>query len=846
MNSFRPGPASGARVSQAVAATPARAGTAPRRVVAGGVPPPARPLVRPEVFVAGSQPLAPAGIGAYVIALALIVATTAAVLSGGWIGGAQATVLVAVVAVVEAILLGRSGVGRLVAMALAIPLCAAVVVPTTIGLIPATVRQGGWEHAAGEYILQAFAGLLSTGPNPFVQWAFMVGLSTILWLCGYWLGWVAFREQRGVLAVLPVVVILAVNVLNAPSVTSRSGPGSSIGLAEVAAVLGAVLVVGLAQLSSLASEWRARRVPTLDGLRGRFTAALVVAAIGVVAASVLIPPLTSTDISANLFGGGRGLGSGPGGQGLARVGFSSVVAPGAALVNDSVAVLTYYTDQGQSAYLAAVNDTVFLDGSWIPGFQSGQVPSEIAQPVAAGSIPRDPSALGGSRSTATAHVSYAHSAANATAGAGASLGLYPGDPSSTSHAGTAVGQVDLVPTATSTPSPAPSGGYKCVGDTCAAGSSIIAPFLTVDEYNLGNGTVTSLVTAGSTSTATVPQLEAAGISYPSWVTADAAPLVARGASAADAAQAKAILKLAQQWTQGATNPYDEAADIESHLRGPGFTYTLTPPRTPAGQWPIVYFLDTSHQGYCQYFASAMGAMLRSLGIPAVLVTGYGPGTATGHFTSARQPIFQVTSTDAHAWVEAYFPGYGWIPFEPTPTSLYGGYLPFSRGGVAPTPSAGALPSRSVQPARPTPTPAPTSSAGGPASGPPRWLVGLPIGLAVVAVLLLAGLAWWRHPRSLAGVWRRLTLAARVSGVDRDAAETRSAFAGRLSRALGGGGPPLLGAELGTVAAVSGKAEFSPEGLDDPDRRLWRDTWASLAPAMTRLLRRRLLRRRPAV
>jgi hypothetical protein len=117
---------------------------------------------------------------------------------------------------------------------------------------------------------------------------------------------------------------------------------------------------------------------------------------------------------------------------------------------------------------------------------------------------------------------------------------------------------------------------------------------------------------------------------------------------------------------------------------------------------------------------------------------------------------------------------------------------------------------------------------------------------LVALLALAALRWWRRPRSLAGVWRRLALAGRMTGIRHDEAETRSAFAGRLSRALGGSGPPLLGTELGTVAAVSGKAEFSPTGLGDPDHRLWRDTWASLAPALTRLLRRRLLRRRAPV
>jgi hypothetical protein len=800
------------------------------------------------VFVATSTPLVPAGIGAYVIAIGLIVAATAAVLAGDWIGGAQATLLVAVVAVVEAILLGRSGVGRILALLLAIPLCAAVVVPTTIGLLPDSLRTGGWEHAAGQYFVEAFAGLLSTGPNSYVQWAFMVGLSTILWLCGYWLGWVAFREQRGVLAVLPVVVILAVNVLNAPSITSRSGPGSSIGLAEIAALLAAILIIGLAELGSLASVWRGRRIPTLDGLRSRFTTSLAVSAIGVVAVSLLIPPLTTTDISANLFNGGHGLGAGPGGPGTATIGFNPVVAPGADLVNDPVPILTYYSNQPQGSYLAAVDDPVFSAGNWIPNFTTA-----AGQPVAAGTIPRDPTALGGSRTAVTAHITYASSAGDATAAAGGSLALFPGDPTSSSVAGTVIGVETPATSATATPTatlvPPPS-AYHCVGDNCPSGGATTPVFLSVDEYDLPVGRIGSLVSGGSVSTASVTQLEGAGTDYPQWVLSDAGPLVGKDASATAKAQAAAIATLAQQWTQGATNPYDEAADIEGHLRGGAFAYTLTPPPTPTGQWPIVYFLDTSHQGYCQYFASAMGAMLRSLGIPTVLMTGYGPGTGTGHFTAAHQPIFQVTSTDAHTWVEAYFPGYGWIPFEPTPQSTFGGYLPFPRGGPTPTPSAAPATGRPTQAPRPTPPPLATSSTGSSPGGPPVWLIGLATAAVVLAVLLVAGFAWWRRPRSLAGVWRRLALAARLSGMRRDPAETRNAFAGRLALALGGGEPPLLGAELRTVATVSGKAEFSPAGLEDPDRRLWRDTWTALAPAMTRvlrrLLRRRLLRRRPAV
>lgn len=837
MSSPGSGPVSGGGWARAVA-EPSRM---PRAVLPSGTAVPRR-VAPPPAYTAVAAPVAPSGIGAYAIALGLIVTTTTAVLAGNWIGGAQATLLVAVVALVEAILLGRSGVGRLVAIGLAIPLCAAVVVPTTIGLIPSSVSSGGLEHTIGEYVLQAFTGLLASGPGDFVRWAFMVGLATIIWACGYWLGWVAFREQRGVLAVLPALVVVGVNVLNAPSVTSGAGPGSSIGLSETMAIFAALLVIGLAELGSLAAGWRRRRIPTLEGVRERYTIALSLASIGVVAASLLIPPISDTDISGNLFNGGVGQGGGQGTRNLANIGFNPVVAPGGQLTNVPSKVLTYYTDQGQSTYLEADVDTVFSAGDWIPDFDTA-----VGQTFPAGAIPRDSSALGASRSSTTAHIVFDQSASAATGAAGGGLDLFPGDPSSMTVPGTVIG--DVAPPATP-PTPTPATfppGYQCIGNACPAGSTAVPVFLSVDEVDLPAQAIHSLATGGSVSTATVTELEGAGTDYPSWVQQDAAPLVGKDASKTAAAEAAAIASLAKTWTAGDTNPYDEATSIESHLRGGAFAYTLTPPKTPANEWPIVYFLDTSHEGYCQYYASAMGAMLRSLGIPTVLLSGYGPGTATGQATAGHQPIFQVTTTDAHAWVEAYFPGYGWVPFEPTPASNFGGYLPFLRGGSTAAPTQQAFPKSHGS----TPTPSaraaavPTSGAGR-GTGLPGWGMGLGAALVVAAVLLLVFFRWWRRPSSLAGVWRRLALAGRLAGLDRDVAETRGAFAGRLARALGGGGPPLLEAELGTVAAVSGKAEFSPHGLEDPDHRLWRDTWASLAPAFTRLWRRRLFRRRPAV
>ncbi|MEX2420555.1 MAG: transglutaminase-like domain-containing protein, partial [Actinomycetota bacterium] len=72
------------------------------------------------------------------------------------------------------------------------------------------------------------------------------------------------------------------------------------------------------------------------------------------------------------------------------------------------------------------------------------------------------------------------------------------------------------------------------------------------------------------------------------------------------------------------------------------------------------FLTVSRTGFCQQFATAMATMVRELGYPARVAVGYRPGTA-------REGAFTVQTKDAHAWVEVYFPGYGWLQFEPTPS-----------------------------------------------------------------------------------------------------------------------------------------------------------------------------------
>jgi hypothetical protein len=315
-------------------------------------------------------------------------------------------------------------------------------------------------------------------------------------------------------------------------------------------------------------------------------------------------------------------------------------------------------------------------------------------------------------------------------------------------------------------------------------------------------------------------LSAAGKNYPAW-TNQYTVMDDEGS------QVETIHNLALQWIKGVpADPYDWALAIEQHLRDPAlFQYTLDPPQNPdPNTWNVVYFLSTSHKGYCQYFASAMGSMLRSLKVPTRLVGGYGPGTARAQSGRAGQRQEEVTTSDAHNWVEAYFPGYGWIPFEPTPPSGQGNYQPFPRGqlgaGLA-TPTAGPT---SAAGKTPQPgfvggsDPKVTQTPKGHASLPASVMISL-AALGGLVVLVVAALLWMLLPRSLAGAWKRVETLGVISGVDRRSAETHRAFASRLARAR-----PRARAALGELATVTARAEFSASGATPSERAQALRTW----------------------
>lgn len=122
-----------------------------------------------------------------------------------------------------------------------------------------------------------------------------------------------------------------------------------------------------------------------------------------------------------------------------------------------------------------------------------------------------------------------------------------------------------------------------------------------------------------------------------------------------------VKALAQQIVAeaGATNPFDQASAIESWLRR-NITYNEKIEAPPPGQDGVEYVLFETQAGYCDYYASSMITMMRSLGVPARLAIGY----AQGEY-NPESGTYRVRERDSHSWVEVYFPTYGWIEFEPT-------------------------------------------------------------------------------------------------------------------------------------------------------------------------------------
>ena len=172
--------------------------------------------------------------------------------------------------------------------------------------------------------------------------------------------------------------------------------------------------------------------------------------------------------------------------------------------------------------------------------------------------------------------------------------------------------------------------------------------------------------------------------------------------------------LAQQITAQEVNDFDRASALCEYLQR-HFTYTLNQGIPPSGSDFVTWFLFEEQQGYCTSYASAMAVLGRAIGLPTRYVEGYAA-------VPDEDNVARVTQESAHAWVEVYFNGFGWLAFDPTPGT---GFVPDGDDGdtpdappednpdgdgddEAPSPSPSATPTATPEPTpEPTPTPSPT-------------------------------------------------------------------------------------------------------------------------------------------
>ena len=357
---------------------------------------------------------------AAVACVALIAATAWAVLAAGWVHGGGGAIVVAVTAVIEAALLAQARAPR-IATAIAAPfLGLAAIVPTTLAAMPPAAGQTA-SVILGRYVSALFTGLASTQ-----DWDFTVGLCAILFLCGYWLGWMVLREHRGVLAVIPIFSVLATNVVNAHD-------PNPVALPETIATVLAIAVVAAAYMGSLGDRWAASRITALDGLGWRFGSSAAGVAVVLTIIALLLPAVSTTDISARLFPHGLGFGtSGKGGgtgPGLNTIGFSPAVTLGGSLVSHPQPVLTYLSSTTSPVYLRIATDTVFDRGSWFPqGGNTNPLGNTLDQiGYSKGPLPRDTNPADGGiasdETTVSANFTLQKDATGLTP-----LAPFPGDP----------------------------------------------------------------------------------------------------------------------------------------------------------------------------------------------------------------------------------------------------------------------------------------------------------------------------------------------------------------------------------------------------------------------------------
>jgi transglutaminase-like putative cysteine protease len=230
----------------------------------------------------------------------------------------------------------------------------------------------------------------------------------------------------------------------------------------------------------------------------------------------------------------------------------------------------------------------------------------------------------------------------------------------------------------------------------------------VDASSMVSGTVDQYSVISQATDVTVMEMNQAGTAY--------APEIGLAYLQLPNNFPERVRTLSQQ-VAGNGSPYERAVRIQAYLRT-NYAYDLGVRAPAVGRDVVDYFLFDGQSGFCSHFATAMAVMLRSVGVPARVAAGYAMGSYIPNLM-----MYAVSASASHAWVEVFFPGYGWVEFEPTPAYGVFTYDP----GEGPGSGAGL--------SNLTPKPSPSSGTA------ILWLL-IPLGL----VGLLWGAFFWSRSR----------------------------------------------------------------------------------------------------
>lgn len=285
-------------------------------------------------------------------------------------------------------------------------------------------------------------------------------------------------------------------------------------------------------------------------------------------------------------------------------------------------------------------------------------------------------------------------------------------------------------------------------------------------------------------------------------------------------------------------PYDVAQAAVAELKSSRFRYVVDVRDLDCEGITRVECFARFKRGYCQYYASTMAILLRELGIPTRLAQGFLPGVR--YASSGTEQLF---NSNAHAWVEVYFPGFGWVAFDPTGGSVSRlAPIPSGRPEASKDPAASGAPGSSGAPQaslRRDEREEPVGGAAGPIGrdGPSGPLIAVTV-LLLVLVLGLAFIAWQRGPRGATtpdGAYGSVTRLASRLGFAPRPHQTVYEYAGTLGDVL-----PASRPHLETVARAKVEVAYGRGRLGDDRLEAIRQAHRRLRVSLLRLA---LIRRR---